>query len=266
MKQEGRESGSGAPTEDALAREAAYQARSSFISMVSHELRTPLSAITGFLSIVLSEQVGTINERQREFLEYAQDSAGQMMLLAQDIILLARTEIGQLELQCAELALPEVMAQVLREAGPAAGKQGVVLESQVPPDLPWLWADAARLQQALLNLIHNALRLTPAGGAVTVRAKCGGEMAEISVVDNGSGVTLAAQPSISGRFFQAEDAALAKHGGFGLGLMVARVIVEQHGGRIWLRSEPGRGSIVSFTIPLVQPQQQPKRVSGEAAR
>jgi signal transduction histidine kinase len=265
VDQEARDATSATISEDVLAFDVSNQTRSDFISMISHELRTPLNAINGFLSIVLNEQAGKLNERQREFLGYANDSTEQLMLLVQDIILLSQAELRQLELQCADLALPDVMAQVLRETGPTARKVGVTLQSQVPPRLPRLWADAARLRQVFMNLIQNALKLTPSGGTITLHARRAGALAEISVTDTGSGVPLDDQPRSFGRFYQAEDALLVKHGGFGLGLTVARVIVEQHGGRIWLHSEPGRGSTISFTIPLFAPRQRPASGSGNPA-
>jgi signal transduction histidine kinase len=237
-----------------LAVDAANRARSNFISMFSHELRTPLNAINGFLSIVLDEQVGKLNERQREFLQYAHDSTEQLIMLVQDILLISKADDCQLELQCAALALPDVAAQVLRQVEPVANKAGVTLQSQLSPLLPLVWADAARLQQVFMNLVRNALKFTPSGGAITIHARSVGEMAEVSVADTGCGIALEDQPRVFERFYQAEDALLVKHGGFGLGLTVARMIVEQHGGRIWLQSEPGRGSTFFFTIPLVQSQ------------
>lgn len=247
-----------AQSEGVVALDESTQARSSFISMISHEFRTPLHAINGFLSLVLSEQVGELNERQREFLGYVQDSAEHLILLVQDIILLAKVDLQELEVHCADLALPNVVAQVLRDMQPMASKAGVILQSQLPPRFPHLWADEARLQQALINLIHNALKFTPAGGSITIHARRAGDMAEISVKDTGSGVPLEDRPPAFGfgPIYQPEDALLVKYGGFGMGLSVARVIVERHGGRIWLQSEPGHGSTISFTVPLFQSPQQ----------
>jgi two-component system phosphate regulon sensor histidine kinase PhoR len=239
--------------------DAATRAQSTFISMVSHELRTPLNAINGFLSIVLDEQVGTLNERQREFLEYAHDSTGQLIRLVEDILLLSKADSRQFELRCASLALPDVIAQVLGDAEAAARKAEVTLQSRLPRRLPPLWADAARLEQVLRNLVHNALKFTPPGGLITIYARRAGEKAEISVADTGCGVPVEDQPRIFERFYQSENALLVRHGGFGLGLTVARVIVEQHGGRIWLHSKPEPGATFSFTIPLFQPQKHPER-------
>src|SRR5262249_37299915 len=137
---------------------------------------------------------------------------------------------------------------------------------QVPPRLPRLWADVARLQLVFMNLVHNALKFTPSGGSITIQARITGEMVEMSVRDTGCGVSLEDQPRVFEQFAQSEDALLVKHGGFGLGLAVARVIVEQHGGRIWLQSEPERGSTFFFTVPLFQPAKHTRRSLREAAQ
>ncbi len=263
MEQEGFDAIASASTGDILA--VSNQARSSFISMLSHELRTPLHALNGFLSIVLSEQVGELNERQREFLGYAYDSTEQLIMLAQDIILLSKADLRQLDLQCASLALSDVIEKVFRSAGPAASKAGITLQSQLSPRLPPLWGDATLLQQVLLNLMHNALKCTPSGGSITIHARRAGNMVKIHVEDTGCGVPQEDQSGIFGQIYRSEDALLAKYGGFGLGLSVARVIVEHHGGRIWLQSEPGHGSTVAFTIPLFPPQQS-GHSSGEVAQ
>jgi len=263
VEQEGLEAISTSSTEGILAVDAANRARSTFVSMVSHELRSPLNAINGFLSIVLDEQVGKLNDRQREFLEYAHDSTEQLMLLVEDILLISRADTNELELQRVALALPDMVARVLRHAGPVAKKAKVTLQSQLPPLLPWLWADSTRLQLVFMNLVHNALKCTPSGGSITIYARSVGDWAEISVIDTGGGVPREDQSRVFEQFHPSEDALLAKQGGFGLGLAVARVIVEQHGGRIWLQSEPGHGSNFSFTIPLFQPQKHLVRSQAE---
>lgn len=230
---------------------AANRMRGNFVSMVSHELRTPLNTISGFLSIVQDEHVGALNERQREFLGYVRTSADQLITLVHDILFVSKADTGQFELRCAELNLADLITQVLRDAGPSAVRLDVLLHGRVSRRFPRLWADAGRLHQVLMNLIHNALKFTPPGGSITLSARRAGEMAEISVTDTGCGVPFEDQPRIFERFYQSENALLVKHGGFGLGLTIAKLIVEQHGGRIWLQSKPEHGSTFRFTVPLL---------------
>jgi PAS domain S-box-containing protein len=231
---------------------AANRTRSNFISMVSHELRTPLNTVSGFLSIVQDEHVGPLNERQSEFLGYVRSSVDQLITLVNDILFVSKADTGQFELRCAELDLADLIAQVIRDGGPAAAKLEVKLRGQASRRFPKLWADAGRLHQVLMNLIHNALKFTPPGGSITISARRAGEMAEISVADTGCGVPFEDQSRVFERFYQSENALLVKHGGFGLGLTIAKLIVEQHGGRIWLESEPEHGSTFRFTIPFLQ--------------
>lgn len=230
------------------------QAQSDFISMLAHELRVPLHTVNGFLSLVLEEQVGKLNERQREFLEYARVGAGQLITLIDDMHLLSRVESGRFTLNCAALSFSSLIAQVLHKAEPAAHEAQVLVWHQVPEDFPILWADASRLQQALLKLIDNALRCTPPGGMISLDARQVGVMAEISVADSGCGVPLEDQPYIFERFYQSTHPLLTGHGNLGLSLPIARAIIEQHGGRIWLQSEPEHGATLAFTIPLFDPQ------------
>jgi two-component system phosphate regulon sensor histidine kinase PhoR len=236
---------------------AANRMRSNFLSMVSHELRTPLHSINGFLSILLEEHVGALNERQREFLKYIQHSTEQLKTLVDDILFISRADTGRFELRCADLLLYAVLELVLLETKQHARKLGVTLKNRTPRQMPRVWADDGRLQQVLRNLISNALKFTPPGGVVTVRAKSVGEMAQISVSDTGCGIPVEDQARVFERFYQSNNTLLVKHGGFGLGLTIAKLIVEQHGGRIWLQSVPEQGSTFSFTLPLFRAQQQP---------
>ncbi|HEU5200059.1 MAG TPA: PAS domain-containing sensor histidine kinase [Ktedonobacterales bacterium] len=233
---------------------AANRTRSNFISMVSHELRTPLNTVSGFLSIVQDEHVGPLNARQSEFLGYVRSSTDQLITLVNDILFVSKADTGQFELRCAELDLADLIAQVIRDGGPSATKLDVRLHGRASRRFPKLWADAGRLHQVLMNLIHNALKFTPPGGSIAISARRSGEMAEISVVDTGCGVPFEDQSRVFERFYQSENALLVKHGGFGLGLTIVKLIVEQHGGRIWLESEPEHGSTFHFTIPLLMPR------------
>ena len=230
------------------------QAQSDFISMLAHELRAPLHTVNGFLSLVLEEQVGTLNARQQEFLGYAHVGVEQLITLVDDMVLLSRVDSGRFTLRCTTLSLPDVIAQVKSKAEPAARQAQVLLQHQVPESFPALWADADYLQQALLKLISHALRTMPPGGTISIAARQAGEMAEISITDTGGGVPLEDQPRIFERFYQSAHPSLAKLGNFGLGLPIARAMVEQHGGSIWLQSAPERGSTVACTMPLFDPQ------------
>jgi two-component system phosphate regulon sensor histidine kinase PhoR len=229
---------------------AADRMRANFISMVSHELRTPLNSINGFLEIVLEGQVGSLNERQREFLGYAYLSTQQLTTLVEDILLISKADSGQFILRTAEMDPNTVLTQAIQAVQPAADKAEVTIVAELPTALPLVQADDLRIQQVLTNLLGNAIKFSPAGGAVTVAVAVADDEARFSVVDTGKGVSPEDQARIFERFYQSETATRHHSGGYGLGLAIAKLIVEQHGGRIWVESQAGQGATFSFTIPL----------------
>jgi signal transduction histidine kinase len=229
---------------------AVNRMRTNFVSMVSHELRTPLNSINGFLEIVLEGHVGALTRRQEEFLNYARTSTHQLMTLVEDILFISRADTGQFKLRFDSVALPEMAAQLIQSFQAAAQRAQVELRLALPQDLPTVYADELRLQQVLGNLVNNAIKFTPPQGSVTVSASVAGDEMRIDVSDTGEGVPLDEQVRIFERFYQSESVSQAKAGGYGLGLAIAKLIVEQHGGRIWVRSRAGVGSTFSFTLPL----------------
>lgn len=230
---------------------AANRMRANFISMVSHELRTPLHSINGFLDIVLDGQVGPLNARQEEFLNYARTSAHQLTTLVEDILFISKADSGQFTLRLGEVIVPALVAQVIHTLQSAAEKAEVTLIAEVAPALPVLRADELRLQQVLSNLLNNAIKFSPAGSRVSVSAAVEGDEVHFSVSDQGKGISLADQSRIFERFYQSESGARASAGGYGLGLSIAKLIVDQHTGRIWVESQLDQGSTFHFTIPTV---------------
>lgn len=228
---------------------AANRMRANFISMVSHELRTPINAINGFLEIVLEGHVGKLTARQEEFLNYARTSTHQLMTLVEDILFISRADTGQFKLRFVTVALRELVAQLFQNFQGEARAAEVELRTDMPEDFPPVYVDELRLQQVLSNLINNAIKFTPPGGTVTVSAAAVPGWLRVGVGDTGEGIPIEEQSRIFERFYQSESAAQGRAGGYGLGLAIAKLIVEQHGGRIWVDSRPGVGSTFSFTLP-----------------
>jgi two-component system phosphate regulon sensor histidine kinase PhoR len=229
---------------------AANRMRANFISMVSHELRTPLNTINGFLEIVLDGQVGPLNERQCEFLGYAHISTQQLTTLVEDILLISKADSGQFTLRTEVMDLSHVVTQAIQAVQPSADKAEVTVSAHVPAELPPTRVDELRIQQVLTNLLGNAIKFTPAGGSVQVSAEAETTELRFSVTDTGRGVAPEDQARIFERFYQSESTTRQRTGGYGLGLAIAKLIVEQHGGRIWVESEPGQGAQFSFALPL----------------
>jgi signal transduction histidine kinase len=231
---------------------AANRMRSNFISMVSHELRTPLNSLNGFLEIVLEGQAGPLRPRQEEFLNYARASTNALMRLVEDIVFISRADTGQFTLRRDATDVAELIAPVLRAHQLAARNAGLELRAEIPVGLPQLCVDESRIQQVLHNLVMNAIKFTPAPGSVVISAAREPSMLRLAVRDTGPGVAPEDQIRIFERFYQSEGVAKDNASGYGLGLAIAKLIVEQHGGRIWVDSPPGGGATFAFTAPLMR--------------
>ncbi len=232
---------------------ATNRTRGNFISMVSHELRTPLHAINGFLEIVLDGQVGPLNERQQEFLNYARVSTQQLTTLVEDILFISKADSGQFTLRLGVLKVADLLQQVTQALATSAAKADIHIVTESAPDLPLTYADELRLQQVLSNLLNNAIKFSPAKSVVHVMARRAENSILFEVKDSGKGIAPEDHARIFERFYQAENASRTHGAGYGLGLAVARLIVEQHEGRIWVESEPGQGARFCFTVPIREP-------------
>jgi PAS domain S-box-containing protein len=233
-----------------LYREAkrATEGRDQVLGVVSHDLRNPLSAIA-MCAKVLRDDNGQMGAREREsLLTTIVQSADWMNRLIQDLLDVASIEAGRLSLERARQSAPALVSQAVRMFEVEASHRGVKLESSAPADLPLVFVDASRIVQVLGNLLNNALKFTPDGGRVAVRAEGKGGTVIFSVSDSGPGIPLADQPRVFDRYWQSRRTANKR--GTGLGLSIGKGIVEAHGGRIWIESTPGEGATFLFSVPV----------------
>jgi len=224
------------------------QVRTEFIANVSHELRTPLTAIQGYLETLLG---GALEEREhaRRFVEIAFRHTERLGRLLNDLTDLSNIELGKVSLQLAATPLGPMVDSVLEIVAAKARDGGVALHADVHPALS-VQADHDRLTQILINLVDNAVKYTPAGGAVTVRARATADgRVETSVNDTGVGIPRADLPRITERFYRVDKARSRELGGTGLGLAIVRHLVLAHGGEMTIESEEGRGTTVRVTLP-----------------
>jgi signal transduction histidine kinase len=235
--------------------EVASRHKSEFLANMSHELRTPLNAIIGFSEVLVEQMFGELNAKQMEYLQDIHSSGQHLLTLINDVLDLAKIEAGrmELELELSVIDLPDLLDTALTLVRERAGRQGLQLVHEIDPSLgPWV-ADARKLKQVLLNLLTNAVKFTPAGGTVTLRARPsltdGVLGVELAVIDTGVGIAPQEQSRIFDAFRQARGHYLSKTEGTGLGLSLARRFVELHGGVIRLDSALGQGSTFSFTLP-----------------
>ena len=229
---------------------AANRMRANFISMVSHELRTPLNSINGFLEIILESPVGPLNERQREFLNYARISTQQLTTLVEDILFISKADSGQFTLRLGRVRMAKVVDQARQIMQPAAEKAQVELIAEVQQGVPVVRADELRIQQVLTNLLGNAIKFSPSGSSVRLAVTHDDMNLLCAVSDQGRGIAPEEHARIFERFYQSDSTVRNRAGGYGLGLSIARLIVEQHHGRIWVESEAGQGATFYFTLPL----------------
>ncbi len=231
--------------------EAANRAKSEFLAKMSHELRTPLNAVIGFSEAMKAKIFGPIgNARYQGYIDNICDSGTHLLGLINDLLDLSKVEAGGFSLteEILETAtLFEVCERLMQERAEYAGQH---LEVRCPPDLPRFRADGMRLKQVLLNLLSNAIKYTPEGGRVTMAAALlddGG--LELTVADTGIGISPAQLPLVMQPFRQAENAMCRGHEGTGLGLPLAKALVELHGGSLVIESEPGQGTLARIQLP-----------------
>ncbi len=228
--------------------ETAVRTRDEVLSVVSHDLRNPVHTIgmsSAFLLDVLPAEgkEGAMVTKQLAIIKRATDSMNRMI---QDLLDITRIESGRMAVDCAPLPVPALMDEVVSMMGPLARDAGISLECRFAPDLPVLYADRDRLVQVFSNLLGNAIKFTPAGGTVALRADAAERAVCFQVADTGAGIPAEHLPRLFDRFWQARR---TDRRGLGLGLPIVKGILDAHGGRIEVASEPGRGSTFSFTLP-----------------
>lgn len=238
--------------------EEASQAKSEFLAHMSHELRTPLNVIIGFSELMLDEVPGKLAEEQRQCLNDILSSGRRLLNLINDILDLSKIESGKMELKLRNITLSAVMESLRREMMPMISARKQSLEVDVAKGLPLVYADKSRIRQVLINLLGNSIKFTPDGGRLKVKADWENGWCRVSVTDNGIGIRKEDQERIFESFCQLDNPLAREEGGTGLGLTIARQIVQNHGGRIWVESEYGKGSCFSFTLPLAVGQPDPE--------
>ena len=228
--------------------ERANRLKSEFLASMSHELRTPLNAIIGFSDLLAEQHVGVLTAKQQRFVNHIQQGARHLLALINDILDLSKVEAGRLELSRENLPVAALLSDVLNSIRPSAAAKNVAVHSNIGPDLA-VFADKIRFKQILVNLLSNAVKFTPADGKIWVEAAERRGRVTVSVSDTGLGIPIEEQEAIFDAFHQAGATTKGVKEGTGLGLAITKRLVEEHGGRIWVESEPGQGARFSFTMP-----------------
>jgi two-component system, NarL family, sensor histidine kinase BarA len=229
-----------------------------FLATMSHELRTPLNSILGFSDVLLG---GThqLTEKQARWVANIRSSGHQLLNLINDILNLAKIEAGKMEVKPEEFALPELCDNLLNMFRPMAEKKNIDLRGQVGANLPKVRQDAGKLRQILSNLLSNAIKFTPEGGRVVLSADAAGDQFTLTVADTGVGIAPEEQELVFEKFRQAGNPLTREHEGTGLGLSIVRELSKLLGGDVTLKSELGRGSTFTVSLPIeLRDEQKPQ--------
>lgn len=228
--------------------EKANRLKSNFLATMSHELRTPLNSIIGFSDLLAEQTAGPLAEKQKRFVGHIREGSRHLLALINDILDLSKIEAGRLELNYESFSMSVATAEVLSTVRPLASAKQIKLRTELSADLT-LCADRVRLKQVLYNLLSNAIKFTAQEGSVHLVARPETSLVCVSVIDTGIGIPREEQESIFEPFHQLPASTQGVREGTGLGLSITKLLVEQHGGRIWVESEPEKGSQFHFTLP-----------------
>jgi signal transduction histidine kinase len=223
--------------------------KTDFVNTVSHELRTPLTSIRGYAEFLEDRIGGELSDDQSGYVTEIQENTRRLQRLVDDLLDFAKLEAGTFRLAPAGMDLCDVVREVMTSIQPIARVSGVRLDHTGCETPLWLTADAGRLEQVLINLVGNALKFTPAGGAVRVEVRREPQSVWVGVHDSGIGISPEQQAHLFDKFYQVDNTSTRAQGGAGLGLSISKALVEAHGGTIGVESEPGRGSCFWFTLP-----------------
>ena len=256
-----------------LDRRTSY-AKTQILSTVTHELKTPLTSIIGNVDRMLLRQdrVGPLNDMQKTRLEIVQKNATRLRQLIDDILDVSIIESSSLTLGFAELDVREEIETVIEEMRDQVSAKEMHLELSVASDLPRVMSDRLRFSQVVGNLLSNSIKYSPPGSIITIAAKEEDEHARIDVSDTGIGISQENLSRLFTKFFRADNSLTREVSGTGLGLYIAKHIVEAHGGRIWVESEEGNGTTFSFTLATVSADEigedctGPAKLGGRSAR
>ena len=227
--------------------ERASKFKDAFLSMMSHELRTPMNAVLGFSELLSDLSCGPLNERQQRYVNQIQLSSQHLLLLINDILDLSTIEAGRIQLTLEDLPVHLTFAEVCSALQPLVEKKSQTLRQSASPELV-VRADGARFRQILMNLLGNAIKFTPDGGSIDLSARRHDGSVRMEVCDSGPGIPAEEKQRIFEAFHCLKQSDQSTEG-TGLGLTITRSLVELHGGRLDLESQPGSGSCFYFTLP-----------------
>lgn len=226
--------------------------KSDFVATVSHDLRSPLTLMRGYATML--EMAGSLNDQQKNYAKMIVHGVDNMAKLVNNLLDLGRIDFG-VGLQVESSPVLDILERVTGSLQMQAKEKQISLGVEIPKDMPHaIQADQALLHQALYNLVENALKYTPEGGEVTVHLQTSPSALTFAVQDSGIGIPRSDMPRLFEKFYRGTNREALAQRGTGLGLAIVKSIAERHGGKVWVESELGKGSVFHLQIPLAQPQ------------
>ncbi len=222
--------------------------RSDFVANVSHDMRTPLTAIQGFTETILDNQVDDAVTIRR-FIEIIHQEADRLTRLIDDLLDLSRIESGRIRLDFRRTNMKKLIQETLEKLEPQLERVEIDLQTDLPDDLPYILADPDRIAQVVINYVDNSMKYTHKGGRIIVRALEAEDQIVVEVEDNGVGIPAPDVDRVFERFYRVDKSRTRMSGGTGLGLAIVKHIIEAHGGKVFVRSTPGEGSVFGFSLP-----------------
>ncbi len=233
----------------------ADRAKNEFFSKVSHDLRTPLTPIKGFIDLLRLSIGDKLNEEQQGYLETVTKNINYLRHLIDDILDISRFEAGRLKLSFDQVDISSVIKSVVQTMSLQAEEKGMHVTVDLQPDLPLVQADEQRITQVVTNVFSNAIKYTFDEGDIEIRAFLNNaNLLQVDVADTGVGMTPEQMQKLFRPFYRVDNPLSVRAGGTGLGLSIAKSLVEHHNGEMWVSSEPGKGSVFCFVLPLEQPE------------
>ncbi len=230
--------------------------KAEWIQNVSHELRTPLTSIMGYVDLLLEGDLGPLTDDQREAIEIIIGKGRQLAALVNDMLTIQKIERGQLDR--AQVPIQELIDGAVQALEPMAQQTGIKIVTRYRGDPETIYADARLLSQAVEHLLSNAIKFSPKGSEVLIQVEDIGPAVQAEIIDHGIGIPVEEQDKIWRRFYQIDGSMTRQFGGTGLGLAVVKQVIEKHGGRVWVRSEPGNGSHFGFILPKQNSRTEPQ--------
>jgi signal transduction histidine kinase len=226
-------------------------AKSQILSTVTHELKTPLTSIVGYSDRLLlrQEQVGQLNDRQQKYVKAIRDSSRELTVLISDLLDVSRIEAGRIEIELTNLEVRHKIEDIVQNVQTQLEEKQINLVRDMPPDSCEAKVDENRFSQIFNNLLSNACKYSSVGATVTITVKQDPDFLQFDISDTGMGISAVDQSKLFTKYFRADNTATRDESGTGLGLFITKLLVEAHGGAIWVDSKEGIGSTFSFTLP-----------------